>query len=95
MAFFRPAKAIFVPGMYCQRSVRLVGAGVPSSCRSVSRVEIEIDARVLEVLEERVIGPGDALPGCVSAAAHTSTHFTFASVYEKPSTWPVLRPKRP
>ena len=34
---------------------------MPSSCRSVSRVEIEIDARVLEVLEERVVGPRNAL----------------------------------
>lgn len=53
LSFFRPAKAIFVPGMYCRHVTIRIGR------REYGRVADLFG--VLEVLEEGVRVPGDTL----------------------------------
>lgn len=70
--FFRPPKAILVPGMY------FLGFSRYSNCFGQGRLICQRIGVVTRVSSVHV------MPFCL-----------LASVYEKPATEPVLRPKRP
>lgn len=76
LGFFRPPKAILVPGMYFLGFSRYSNCGARQSLSSCHEL-------------------GAFCPHTNVSSFHSMPFALFASVYEKPSTCPVFRPKRP